>query len=138
MGLNVDNCPRCGKIYVKNYKDVCPSCIKEIEKQYETCYHYLRENRKANLQELHEATEVPYKQIIRFIKEGRISIHNMPNMSYPCEVCGTMIREHTMCDSCRRRLVKDIQHTLAEEKENEDKEAGMGFNIQDRLKNRFK
>ncbi|WP_213586350.1 TIGR03826 family flagellar region protein [Paenibacillus sp. J2TS4] len=134
--MNVDNCPRCGKIFVKNYKDVCPACIKDIEQQYEACYHFLRENRKANLQELHEGTKVSYKQIIKFIKEGRISIYDMPNMTYPCEVCGTMIREHTMCDSCRKRLVSDIHHTMSDDRLAQDKNNG-GFNIQDRLKNRL-
>ncbi|WP_010278726.1 TIGR03826 family flagellar region protein [Paenibacillus senegalensis] len=132
----VDNCPQCGRLYVRNFKEVCPSCLQDIELQYEKCSKYLRENRKSNLQELHEATEVPYKQIIKFIKEGRISLYDMPNLSYPCEVCGKMIREQSMCDSCRNRLVKDIAQ-ISEDRQTQD-QAKSGFKIEDRLKDRHK
>lgn len=132
----IDNCPQCGSLYVKNFKEVCPACMKGIEMQYEKCSKYLRENRKSNLQELHEATEVPYKQIIKFIKEGRISLYDMPNLSYPCEVCGSMIREQTMCDSCRKRLAKDIAHLSDDERH--QGQAKSGFKIEDRLKGRHK
>lgn len=134
---NVDNCPRCGKIYVKNFKEVCAACLKEVEGQYDLCSKYLRENRKSDLQQLHEATEVPYKQIIKFIKEGRISLYNLPNLTYPCEVCGKMIKEHHMCDSCRQRLVKDISQ-MNEGHSSHGSDSKAGFNIQDRLKDRFK
>lgn len=137
MGLGqVDNCPQCGKLYVKNYREICPACMQVIEQQYEECSKYLRENRKANLQELHEATEVPYKQIIKFIKEGRISLYDMPNLSYPCEVCGKMIKEQSMCDSCRKRLVQDISHMKETKQQGDPRRSG--FKIEDRLKDRFK
>ncbi|AHV99355.1 TIGR03826 family flagellar region protein [Paenibacillus sabinae] len=106
--MNIDNCSRCGKIYVKNVMELCQSCIKELEKQYETCVNYLRKNRGANIQELSDATDIPIKEITRFIREGRISIANAPNIMYPCEVCGTLIREGHMCDNCRGRLTKDL------------------------------
>ncbi|OKP85831.1 flagellar protein [Paenibacillus helianthi] len=113
--MNLDNCPRCGRLYVKNIMDLCQPCIKDLEHQYETCVSYLRENRGTNIQELSDATEIPIKEITRFIREGRISIANAPNMMYPCEVCGTLIREGHMCDSCRNRLRKDLTNAVKED-----------------------
>lgn len=139
MGMNVDNCPRCGKIYVKNFRDACPSCIKDLEQQYEKCVKYLRESRKATIIELSEATEVSVKQITKFIREGRISIASLPNMGYPCEVCGTMIRENAMCGSCRQRLAKDVSNAREDAlraEENRKQEAHIAFKIEDRLKNK--
>ncbi|MFD0696232.1 TIGR03826 family flagellar region protein [Paenibacillus sp. GCM10027628] len=137
--MNVANCPRCGKIFVKGFNDVCPNCVKEIELQYEKCVKFLRENRGAAIQELSEATEVSIKQITKFIREGRISIVNAPNMSYPCEVCGTLIRENTMCEPCRAKLVKDVRNNAEDQRRNEQlkkQEGRISFNIKDRLQDR--
>ncbi|CAH1209600.1 hypothetical protein PAECIP111892_03264 [Paenibacillus auburnensis] len=112
--MNVDNCPRCGRLYVKNIMDLCQPCIKELEHQYEICVEYLRKNRGTNIQELSDATEISIKEITRFIREGRISIANAPNMMLPCEVCGTLIRDGHMCDSCRARLSKDLTRAVEE------------------------
>ncbi|MFP4975373.1 TIGR03826 family flagellar region protein [Paenibacillus sp. CN-4] len=112
--MNLDNCPRCGRLYVRGLVELCQPCMKELEAQYEICVKYLRENRQANIQELSDATDIPIKEITRFIREGRISIANAPNMMYPCEVCGTLIREGHMCDSCRSRLTKDLMSASKE------------------------
>jgi flagellar operon protein (TIGR03826 family) len=108
--MNVEYCPRCGRLYAKNQFGVCPKCLKDIENQYEACVKYLRENRSCDINELSEATEVPIKQITKFIREGRISIADLPNFGYPCEVCGTEIRDGHICDSCRSKLSKDIRN----------------------------
>jgi len=106
--MNLDNCPRCGRLYLKNVMDMCQACVKELEHQYETCVKYLRENKGSTIQELSDATEISIKEITRFIREGRISIANAPNMMYPCEICGTLIRDGHMCENCRGRLRKDF------------------------------
>ncbi|KRE44474.1 TIGR03826 family flagellar region protein [Paenibacillus sp. Soil522] len=110
--MNLDNCPRCGKLFAKNFRDVCPVCIREIDKEYELCANYLREFKNSIITEVSEATGVTIKQITKFIREGRISIVNAPNMGYPCESCGTIIREQNLCDSCRERIEKDKRHML--------------------------
>lgn len=107
--MNVGNCPRCGRLFAKNVKEFCPNCMREIDKQYERCANYLRENRGATIVELSEAVEVSVRQITKFIREGRISLLDAPNLSYPCEVCGTLIMESHICDNCRKRLEKDIR-----------------------------
>ncbi|HEX7055744.1 MAG TPA: flagellar protein, partial [Bacilli bacterium] len=61
------------------------------------------------------ATDVSIKQISKFIKEGRISLLNAPNLAYPCDVCGILIREGSICDSCRKRLTKDVNAVKEEE-----------------------
>jgi len=106
--MNLDNCPRCGRLYLKNIMEMCQVCVKELEHQYEICVKYLRENRGTNIQELSDATEISIKEITRFIREGRISIANAPNLMYPCEICGTLIRDGHMCENCRSRLRKDF------------------------------
>ncbi|OCT13214.1 flagellar protein [Paenibacillus pectinilyticus] len=137
--MNVANCPRCGKIFVKGFVELCPNCMKEQELHYEKCVKYLRENKGVNINELSEATGVGIKQISKFIREGRISIYNAPNMSYPCEMCGTLIRENTICESCRQKLVKDVRNNEEDERRDEERRQQDGkvtYNIHDRLKNK--
>ncbi|NHW34859.1 TIGR03826 family flagellar region protein [Paenibacillus aceris] len=137
--MNVANCPRCGKIFVKGFAELCLNCLKDLELQYDKCLKYLRENRGATINELSEATEVSTKQITKFIREGRISIINAPNMSYPCEVCGTLIRDKTICESCRSKLAKDVRLNTEEEQRRKElnvEETRSSFKIKDRLKNR--
>lgn len=139
MGMNVANCPRCGKIFVKGFAEVCPNCLKDLEQQYDKCLKYLRANKGTNINDLSEATDVSVKQITKFIREGRISIVHAPNMAYPCEVCGTLIRENTLCEPCRMKLVKDVRNTAEDERRNEElkrQEGKISFKIHERLKDR--
>lgn len=110
--MNLDNCPRCGKLFAKNFRDVCPVCIRDIDKEYQICADYLRENKGAIISELSDQTGVSIKQITKFIREGRISMVNVPNMSYPCESCGILIRENHICNDCRVRLMKDTRKMM--------------------------
>lgn len=141
MSLNVENCYRCGRVHLKNLYGLCPNCLKEIEMQYEKCLKYLRDNRKCSINELSEATEVPIKQITKFIREGRLSLKGNPNMTYDCEVCGAQIRENVMCESCRTRLAKDALGAKEDEvrkKKQAEEESQATFKIKDRLQDRLK
>jgi flagellar operon protein (TIGR03826 family) len=141
MAMNIDNCPRCGKIFVRNYKSLCPSCLKEVEEQYERCAAYLRENRGCTMQQLSDETKVPVAQIIRFIREGRISLEDHPGMHYECEACAAPIREGHLCDACRQRLTKEFRQAAEEERTRQsmaDSGQGNAYRIQDRLNSRLK
>lgn len=125
--MELSNCPRCGRLFGKTFRDICPACLKEIEQEYERCLAYLRENRQVSMDELCEETKVSRRQITQFIREGRISIYQAPNLAYDCEVCGNPIREGHMCESCRTRLVRQIQEAgNAKEPEKKDTASGTG------------
>lgn len=122
MALNIANCPRCGKVFAKGVSDVCRNCLKEIEKEYELCAEYLRENRGATIYEVSDATGVSVRQITKFIREGRISLMDNPNMGYPCESCGILIREGHLCGECRQKFMKQAQRMQQELLEHASKE----------------
>jgi flagellar operon protein (TIGR03826 family) len=141
MELNVANCPKCGKVYLKNIAGLCSACLKDIELQFTKCLHYLRENKGSSLLEVSEATEVSVKQITKFIREGRISIVGNPNISFPCEVCGKEIRDKHICESCRSKLVKDVSNSLQVQKREDElkrQENHQSYKINDRLEDRRK
>jgi hypothetical protein len=62
------------------------------------------------MQDLSTGTGVSVKQITKFIREGRITNREAPNVKMACEVCGDGIPEGTICDTCRMKLNKDINH----------------------------
>ncbi|KMJ59003.1 membrane protein [Bacillus sp. LL01] len=109
----LDNCPNCGQIYVKNaFREVCEACYKEEETQYQKVYKYIRqrENRMARLDQVVEGTGVSESLILKFIRKGRIQLAHFPNLGYPCDRCGRMIREDKLCIGCK----KDIQGQLSQ------------------------
>ncbi|THF80812.1 TIGR03826 family flagellar region protein [Cohnella fermenti] len=111
--MDLANCPRCGRLFARHFRDICPNCHGDLEKEYETCTEFLRKNKGATITILSEETGVSIKQITRFIREGRISLYNAPNLSYPCEVCGVLIRDGNMCDNCRSRLRTDVNNATS-------------------------
>ncbi|MCD9022301.1 flagellar protein [Cohnella silvisoli] len=137
--MNLVYCPRCNKLYAKTIREMCNNCYNELEKDYERCVQYLRENKGLNIQQLSDDTEISIKQITRWIREGRISLLNAPNLSYPCETCGTLIRDGHMCDSCKARLQRDVRNAnstgLQQHNPDENKHSG-AYQIGNRLKDR--
>ena len=116
MELNIGNCPLCGKLFSKVFRDICPACVEKVEEQYKLCSEYLREYRNATIYELSESTGVSINQITKFIREGRISLADNPNLGYPCSSCGDLIRKGLMCDSCQLKLRKDISNVRDDDK----------------------
>lgn len=113
--MDLANCYRCGRLYAKAFRNMCPNCLQEIEAEYMRCVEYLRKERKASMTELSEATGVSVSQITKFIREGRISTERFDNISYACETCGSPIREGNICETCRRRLLGDLKRTTDSE-----------------------
>ena len=117
----LDNCPNCGLIYVKNaFREVCEACYKEEEEQYQTVYKYIRqrENRMARLGQVVEGTGVAESLILKFIRKGRIQLAHFPNLGYPCDRCGRIIREDKLCVSCK----KDIHGQLSQMDREEERQ----------------
>ncbi len=129
MTLNVGNCPVCGKVFSKVNRSVCPACHKEIEDQFVLCERYLRENRGATLEKLCDDTGVSIKMITKFIKEGRISIYNAPNVHIPCDICGQPMKAGLMCESCRQRLAHDVSKAVKESAMIEESKRAVGFQV---------
>ena len=119
---DVINCPSCGNLMVRNkFRDVCENCWKEEEKQFDIVYKFIRirENRVATIPQVIEGTSVDEDLLLKFIKTGRLKITQFPNLGYPCDSCGTIIRTGKLCDSCASKLREALE---IHEKEEDRKE----------------
>jgi ribosomal protein L32 len=123
--LMVANCPGCGQVFQKNLRNLCMSCMKTYDNEFDACIKYLRMNRKATTEELSSASAVAKKRIIAWIKEKRLSIRDYPNLTYPCSSCGGPENQHDICTSCRTRFTKEIREM--QEKEAKQRHQGIGF-----------
>jgi flagellar operon protein (TIGR03826 family) len=109
--MDLSNCPECGEIYIKSkFRDVCEKCWKAEEAAYDTVYKFMRkrENRTASMLQIVEATGVEEVLILKFIKSGKLQIVNFPNLGYPCDKCGTIIRNGRICDGCTAELRNNL------------------------------
>ncbi|NSL51778.1 TIGR03826 family flagellar region protein [Calidifontibacillus erzurumensis] len=120
----LDNCERCGRLYVRNARRICDVCRKEEDKLFEKVYQYIRkrENRSATIIEVVEATGVPEDTIMRFVKEGRLRTAQFPNLGYRCEKCGTLIQQGKLCIKCTQKLQTDLKKHEEEEKWKRERE----------------
>jgi flagellar operon protein (TIGR03826 family) len=116
--MNLENCPNCGRLFAKNpFRDICESCYREEEKAFEKVYHFLRkrENRMATMAQIADATGVKESLLMKFIKSGRLQLAQFPNLGYPCDRCGTLIREGRLCVNCSKDLNKQFEMLQKEE-----------------------
>lgn len=120
MGMNqLDNCPKCGTLFVRGIRDLCNQCYQEEELEYQRVSSYLKkaENRQATIYEASEATGVSIKQITRFIKQKRITLIDLPNMGYPCESCGQITTDGQLCFNCREQFANRVTRELKEDQQ---------------------
>jgi flagellar operon protein (TIGR03826 family) len=97
------NCIKCGKLFLR-LRDICNDCYQKQEDDFNKTSAYLRDEPGSTIQEVSEATNVSVAQIRQFILEGRILVGQFTNLSYPCEICGSMIRTGRTCKSCMESL----------------------------------
>ncbi|WP_042142639.1 TIGR03826 family flagellar region protein [Paucisalibacillus sp. EB02] len=112
------NCLQCGKVFVKQLKDICRNCYKEEEVAFKKVYEFLKQqkNREATLYEVVEATGVEETLITKFIKEKRLRTSMFPKLGFPCERCGTLIVSGKLCMNCSVELKNDLQQLESIEK----------------------
>lgn len=117
------NCPNCDKLFVKNaMRDVCETCYKEELALFDKVYNFIRkrENRTATMEQVVEGTGVPENLIYKFIKTGRLRVGAFPNLGYPCQKCGTLIKEGKICRDCKDELHEQLEQFEREKKFQEE------------------
>lgn len=129
MSLNVANCPRCGRIYAKTMKNLCPDCLREEEELYEKVYRFLRDNPKSTVQQVSKATDVPEERILNFLRQDRIMSSEWSQLTYPCETCGADISGGRFCESCNQKIQESLQSAAGSIKHNKSEARSGGYHI---------
>lgn len=109
--MELVNCSNCGSIYLKNpVRDCCDTCYKKEEADYDIVSQFLRkrENRAATMERVVEATGVEEALLHQWIRKGRLQTALFPNLGYPCDQCGKLIREGKLCETCAKSLKQEL------------------------------
>lgn len=123
MGLK--NCPECGKIFVDSPAGMCPACLEQEERDEIKIVDFLRESGNASsIEEIHEATGVKEKTILRMMRKGRFM--GDFEIRYACESCGAPIVEGRVCAACSKNIISQMKQAAEKEaqKSLEFKKAG--------------
>lgn len=126
--VGLGNCLECGKVYIENPAKLCPACYEQEEKDADRVADFLRDHPKSHINEVHEATGIKHKVILRMIKKGRIL--GDISVEYPCESCGASITEGRLCNDCSRNILSqlkpgDLKKPEPVKKEDPKKNTGM-------------
>ena len=134
--MKLANCTQCGAVYVENMHGLCVKCLREEEEAEDLVAAFLRETKKASLEEVHEATGVSHKIILRMLKRGRIQTDAI--ISYPCETCGAAISEGRLCEACSSNIVRQLKPDEWQPKpeQQSERKGNQRLYIKDLLKNK--
>jgi ribosomal protein L32 len=105
-------CRSCGSLYDGRPNDLCPTCRRLDNENFERIRKYLREQEGATVEEVCAATGVSVERILGYLREGRL-IQRI-NASYPCEACGAVIHAGRLCAECRETLVNEVRQVAAD------------------------
>ncbi len=115
--MDVRNCKKCRKLF--NYiggQPICPSCMAELEEDFNKVKTYLNENPNAIMVTIAEENNVSVQQIKQWIREERISFTEDSPVAIECEKCGTMIRTGRYCNQCKSSLANVMNNAISKPK----------------------
>ena len=118
--MELRNCPECDKLFTFITINLCPTCQKKDEEDFQKARKYLRDNPDKNIAELARETEVEERKIVRWVREGKFQSKFFSKLTLPCENCGTPISSGRYCQSCSKNLAdgfKKAFDTSSKEKE---------------------
>lgn len=103
--MKLKNCKECGRIFSHPSYDICERCRQKEEEEFRQVKEYLWDKKGATIEEVHEATGVERKKIIKFIREGRLIAEGLDvEIFVECKRCGEPILQGNYCSSCLKEL----------------------------------
>lgn len=107
MSSKVLLCKQCGRLFQSAGSSYCPACAEEMDQAFNKVKEYIYNNEDATIMEIVENTGVAEKQVLYFLKEGRLSVDNTEGM-LRCEECGRPISSGRYCSVCRDKLANAL------------------------------
>ncbi|SDJ91820.1 hypothetical protein [Natronincola ferrireducens] len=106
--MELRNCAKCGKMikYTGEGEVLCGKCITLEGDPYRRIREYVYNHQGATIQETSEATGVSSTLILKYLKEGRLSLMDKKSLMRHCEECGVVIEKGSICGIC---LKKELQ-----------------------------
>lgn len=111
--MEVRNCKGCGRLFnVITNKNLCPSCMNQLEDKFQEVKKYIEQNPGANIEVVSKECEVSVKQIKQWVKEERLTFTESSMDGVECERCGAIIRTGRYCDSCKNKITNNLRSAI--------------------------
>ncbi len=125
------NCPKCGKLFSRGLKPICPECEKAEEDLFQNVRQYLSDNPGAKMEDLSRETGVSLKKIMRYLREGRLEVVPSLGIDLRCENCGKPIKTGRFCPNCVDALESDLSGLFTKPKPEKSEPAGARMHTSD-------
>ncbi|BER93245.1 MerR family transcriptional regulator [Atrimonas thermophila] len=107
--MEIARCKKCGKLFRKNLDaiELCPVCLESQEEEFLKVKEFFLRNPRSTIEEASKATGVDKKDILHFLKQGRLQIVQSEqgvDAGLRCERCGKPISSGRFCEKCRLQL----------------------------------
>lgn len=108
MESELKNCQQCGKVFLATSNTIiCPECAILDKEVYQKVREFLIDYPGSKLFSVIEATGVPSKTLLRYLREGRLeitgNIDSLESKAFlTCLNCGIPIRSGEYCKECAR------------------------------------
>ncbi|AKL93796.1 hypothetical protein CACET_c02800 [Clostridium aceticum] len=113
--MNLINCPKCGRL-IRDSGDgevLCNRCAEAEGNPYKVIREYVYHHQGASVMEVAEATGVSKNLILKYVKEGRLSLLEERSILAHCPKCGAVLESGRACSRC-------LRDALSEERESPD------------------
>ncbi len=102
------NCRRCGRMFEKVFRDICPSCIGKEQEIVRILREYLNKNKLATIFDVVKDTDIALNTIIDLIDAGVLILVEFPNITIECQRCGTPTQVGRYCAKCKDELIREL------------------------------
>ena len=102
--MPLDNCVRCGKLFNRLSRPICPDCARDEERQADAVISFLKDNPSATIEEISESTGVDSQVILRLIRDDRLRATTACSLPRNCKACGAPIDAGQYCGHCLRKF----------------------------------
>lgn len=116
--MTIKNCTRCGRVFqaVGNQK-LCSRCRSTDDEDFKVVREYVYDNPEAAIKDIAEETGVSEKQILKFLRAGKLILKGENSMVLDCERCGKAIKTGRYCDECANQMARELKSAFAVPKE---------------------
>ncbi len=102
------NCPKCGRLFARQNRPICDTCYKKDEDMFEVTRLFIKENPSVDMDDIIDETGATKKQILRWVREGRLDLVLPESDSLTCSKCGRKILSGRVCKRCATKLQNSL------------------------------
>ena len=113
--MEATNCPRCGRMFMKISKPLCPDCEKADEEKFEVVRAFVKENPDCTIHEVSKECEISVKRIMKYVREGQLEVSKGMQDAITCTKCGKPIDKGSMCEKCSIAVASSISDMRAQD-----------------------